>query len=127
MSNPLDAELDLLLKEIRETGSSELREFARKSADFPVVFYRLSADGKAFQPTPIPGKAQDLSRGGVRIHCFEHLQAMEVVRIQLQNPRSARILEALAEVRWVKRIPGKYNIGLKFVRFVSASDPEPSG
>lgn len=113
-----DEELELLLRELRSTGSREPRLHPRKAAEIPVSYYRVLGKGRGFQTRAEAGRTRNLSRGGVCIEGLRELKFKEVVLIELVSPTTSRVLKAVAQVRWAVQEDDQHVTGLQFLRFV---------
>lgn len=63
------------------------------------------------------GRTKNASPSGLRIHCDVEFPVGTVLSIKLQSPRTRRLIQAAAQVKWVTSIEdGRYfETGLEFV------------
>ena len=68
-------------------------------------------------PGRISSHIRNISEGGICLSTREPLEAAQVIKISLPLPHVKITTPTLAEVRWVRKEPGKdlYHAGLRFL------------
>lgn len=102
------------IDERRQSKRSSLSEKATCEVSSHLLLHRVRGSKST---TIINSNIKNISEGGVCLMTRERLETAQIVKISLPVPHVKMSTPTLAEVRWVRKDPGKrlYRAGLRFL------------